>query len=266
MAFRKSRMAREAELKNENVQSEKVVMKEGQPYERLLFGVDSKVRADDLLQNNLTEFEWVERNKMYPAFWIRNIDGENCLTREEIKFIHGKACKIAVTCSGVGNQNEAPSGRKSAEEALKMAHELDIPGDTAIFLEVDELVSTDFMFEFASRILEGGYTPGFKANTDAKFGFDREFSRGMQTSKDVFEKCLVWATAPSLKEFDRVTTTHFIHPDNWIPFAPSAITRKDIAIWQYGKECHPIHDDAGKETFFNVDLVLNELVIIEKMY
>ena len=45
--------------------------------DRLLFGVDSKVRSDNLLQNNLTEFEWVTRNKLYPNFWGRNITGEN---------------------------------------------------------------------------------------------------------------------------------------------------------------------------------------------
>ena len=63
-----------------------------------------------------------------------------------------------------------------------------------------------------------------------------------------------------------MTTTHLIHPDNWTPFAPSGIKRKDIAIWQYGKGCHPIADDHDTETTLNINLVRNEKVIIEKMF
>ena len=84
--------------------------------------------------------------------------------------------------------------------------------------------------------------------------------------KEVFKKCLIWAVTPSLAEYERVTTTHLIHPDNWVPFAPSGITRQDIAIWQYGKNCHPIADDSGKETTFNVNLVRDAKIIIEKMF
>jgi len=53
MTCRKARMAMERAQMTEVVQSEKTVMKEGQPIERLWFGVDSNVRADNILQNNL---------------------------------------------------------------------------------------------------------------------------------------------------------------------------------------------------------------------
>ena len=119
---------------------------------------------------------------------------------------------------------------------------------------------------FAQGLMSQGYTPAFMANTDAKFDFDHEFSRGLQTDREVFEKCIIWAVAPSLAEYERVTTTHLIHPDNWHPYAPSGITRADIAVWQYGKNCHPIHDDAGVETTFNVDLVRNVNIILDKMF
>ena len=54
---------------------------------RLLFGVDSKIQANDLLQNNIDQFEWVVRNKIYPNFYGRYLTGENCLTKDEIKFL-----------------------------------------------------------------------------------------------------------------------------------------------------------------------------------
>ena len=235
---------------------------------RLLFGVDSKIQANDILQNNISEFEWVVRNKVYPNFWGRNLVGENALTKEEIDFLHSKGSKIAAIYNDSGEKQTEEQGQILAKKIDVLALELDIPEGTAIFLEIgeNENATHDFMRGFASMLLNEGFTPGFKANTDAAFGFDREYSRGMQTDKEIFEKCLIWAVSPSLTEFDRVTTTHLIHPDNWTPFAPSGITRQDIAIWQYGKNCHPIADDSGKETTFNVNLVRDAKIIIEKMF
>ena len=235
---------------------------------RLLFGVDSKIQANDLLQNNIDEFEWVVRNKIYPDFYGRYLTGENCLTNEEIKYLHIKGCKIAaIYCSDETKKTEA-QGKILGKKIDIRALELGIPEGTAIFLEIGdkENVSRDFMLGFAKSLIAEGYTPAFKANTDAKYSFDREFSRGMQTNRDIFEKCLIWAVAPTIKEYDAITTTHLIHPDNWMPYAPSGLTRAEIAIWQYGRDCHPIEDDMGKVTTFNLDLVRNKQVIIDKMF
>ena len=235
---------------------------------RLLFGVDSKIQANDLLQNNIDEFEWVVRNKIYPNFYGRYLTGENCLTKDEIKFLHQKGCKIAVIYADSGEKQTEQQGVIMAKKIDVRALELAIPEDCAIFLELgdDERVSSKFMKGFAKALMAEGFTPGFKANTDAKFAFDREFSRGMQNDKDVFNKCLIWAVAPTVSEYNGMTTSHFIHPDNWTPFAPSGLTRAEIAIWQYGVECHPIEDDTGSLTTFNLDLVRNEQVITDKMF
>lgn len=239
-----------------------------QTVDRLLFGVDSKIQANDLLQNNIEEFEWVVRNKIYPNFYGRYLTGEDCLTKDEIKFLHRKGCKIATIYVDDSIKQTEEQGANITEKIAIHAHELRIPEETAIFLEVNECenVSCDFMRGFARSLMAEGYTPGFKANTDAKFTFDREFSRGMQSDKKTFEKCLIWAVSPSLSEYDGITTSHLIHPDSWIPYAPSGITRKEIAIWQYGRNCHPIEDDMGRTTTFNLNLVRNEQVILEKMF
>lgn len=235
---------------------------------RMLFGVDSHFQANDLLQNNLEKFEWVVRNKIYPNFYGRYLSGENCLTKEEIKFLHNKGCKIALIYAEDGEKQTEEYGMKLAKKIGSRALELDIPEGVAIFLEIDENtpVNYDFMKGFAKYLMIEGYTPGFKANTDAKYAFDREFSRGMQSSRDMFSKCLIWATSPTVKEYNGITTSHLIHPDNWKPFAPSGITRKEIAIWQYGVDCHPIENDMEVVTTFNLDLVRNEQVIIDKMF
>lgn len=236
--------------------------------DRLIFGVDSKFQANDLLQNNIDQFEWVIRNKIYPSFYGRYLTGENCITKDEIKFLHLKGCKIAPIYAEEGEKNTEEQGAIIAKKIDTLAFELEIPEGTAIFLEIgeNETATRDFMKGFAKALMIAGFTPGFRANTDAKFAFDREFSRGMQTDRDIFKKCLVWAVAPTLEEYNGITTSHLISPDIWKPYAPSGLTRAEIAIWQYGVDCHPIEDDMGKVTTFNLDLVRNKNVIIDKMF
>ena len=235
--------------------------------ERLFFGVDSEIQANDILQNNISMFEWVRRNKVYPNFWGRNLLGENALTKEEIEFIHSKGCKVAAVYNDSGEKQTEEQGKSAGEIAVALAFDLEIPQGSAIFLNIGEqAVDKNYLKGFAEELIEGDYIPAFKANTDAKFVFDREFSRGLQTDHEIFALCLVWAVAPTLSEYDSMTTTHLIHPDNWMPYAPSGIKRKDVAVWQYGKECHPIEDDKDLETSFNINLVRNEKVIIEKMF
>lgn len=234
----------------------------------LLFGADIKTPVDNVLQNNITQFEWIVRNKVYPVFCGRNISGENCLTKSEIKFLHKKGCRIAAIYGDELEKITVLQGEKLAKKVFDLAFELSIPLGKAIFLEIGdtEHVTTNFMEGFAKTLKYYGYTPGFKANTDAEFTFDREFSRGIQINPKIFSNCLIWAKSPSLKEYDEITTTHIIKPDKWLPFAPSGITRRDIAIWQYGKNCHPIEDHCENNTKFNINLVRNEKIINEKMF
>lgn len=236
--------------------------------ERLLFGVESKFKSDNILQNNITQYEWVERNKIAPNFWGRNITGKNCLTKEEIEFLHRNACKVVAIYAEDEEKLTENQGVKMGRKAVDAALKLGIPKKNAIFLEVknEENASKNFMRGYAKALLEAGYTPGFKGNTDAKFTFDASFSRGMQVDGSIFRQCIVWSEAPTIEKYDKMTTTHFIHPDNWTPFAPSCIRRKDIGVWQYGTDSHPIYDLNDVETSVNLNLVRNSKIIIEKMF
>ena len=236
--------------------------------DRLLFGVESSIQSDDVLQNNLEMFDWAAKNKIYPNFWGRNIVGEDCLTKEEITYLHKKGCKIATIYKSDDEKISKEQGEVCGKKAALVACELGITKNTAIFLEVEdgEKILREYMQGYATELLAAGYTPGFKANTDATFEFDHEFCRGLIKEKELFDKCLIWATTPIIEEYDGLTNSHSIHPDNWKPFTPSGLEREDIAIWQYGKECHPIKDDEGRETSFNLNLVRKEQVIIENMF
>lgn len=235
---------------------------------KLLFGVDSKTQAFDLLQNNIDLFDWVVRNKIHPDFWGRNINGQNSLTKEEINFIHNKGCKIAPIYVAYDETKTSEHGSIIAKKALIAAMELGIPKNSAIFLEIfdDKAITSDCMLSYASAIANDGYIPAFKANTDAKYNFDREYSRCLREYSELFKNSLVWATSPTLPDYEGMTTSHLIYPDIWKPFAPSGITRNDIAIWQYGKDCHPINNDSDVATSFNLNLVINDQIIIKKMF
>ena len=238
------------------------------PLDVLYFGVDSKYKSSSILQNNLTLFEWVKRNKDYPCYWGRNIVGENSLTLEEIDFLHDKACEIVPIYIDPGNKETEEQGINTARGAIEKAKELQIQSGTAIYLEINlnDDLKGKYIVGFAKELSKGGYIPGFKSITDAEFNFDAKFSQAMQMDLKSVEKCVVWAVSPSLKEYYRVTTTHLLHPDEWTPFAPSCIKQKDIAIWQYGMECHPIDSIDGQEITFNIDLISNEKILFETVF
>ncbi len=235
---------------------------------QLLFGADSVIYSDSNLQNNITQFLWVAKNKQYPNFWGRNLVGKNALSIPEIDFLHNKGCRIAPIYNESCEKKTAEQGELIARKIDEIAIKLGITEGTAIFLEIDENedLTWEFMYGFAKMLILAGYTPGFKANTDAALAFGREYSCGVQNKKDVFKECVIWATSPCLKEYERITTGHFISPDNWAPFAPSEIIKNDISVWQYGKNCHPINDDKGNETTFNLNLVRDGKIVIEKMF
>ena len=147
---------------------------------KLLFGVDSKIQSDDILQNNISVFEWVVRNKVYPNFWGRNLVGENCLTKKEIDFLHEKGCKIAAIYTSLDAKETEEQGKIVAKKIDVVATELGIPQGTAIFLEIGESenVTRDYMRGFAQVTSISKQTERFhfcaKQVVWSWFSFDRE--------------------------------------------------------------------------------------------
>ena len=103
------------------VQPKTKTAEEAVSVERLLFGVDSEIQANDILQNNISMFEWVIRNKVHPNFWGRNLLGVNALTKDEIDFIHSKGCKIAAVYNGSGDKQTEKQGKSAGEIAEKFS-------------------------------------------------------------------------------------------------------------------------------------------------
>lgn len=230
---------------------------------KLWFGVDTTIPSTTLLQNNFSLFEWVTRNKIYPSFWGRYLTGENALEEKEVCFLREKNCEILLIAKpdlGIATEEE---GKALAIKVSALAKKKDFLNNTAIFVEINEndYATKSFMKGYACELLAKGYTPGFKANTDAHFPFDREFCRGLQAEPALFQQCLLWAVSPTLREYNETTNAHSLHPNCWKPFAPSGITRNEISVWQYGLNCHCICDNNDRRTSFNLNITQNELLI-----
>lgn len=234
------------------------------------FGVDSATRADTVLQNNLTLFDWVTRNKMYPNYWGRYIGGEKNITHEELDFLHQKGCKVAFIYNGCvkNKMTLEQQGVIDGKNAAISAIELKVPENNVIFLEVNpmENVTDAYLKGFAESLIQEGYAPGFCANTDSHYDFDHQFSRGYQNNPEIFGQCLIWAVSPSIPEYYRTTDTHMVYPDTWTPFCPSGMTQNQIAIWQYGRECHPILDHSGNTTSFDISIIQDASILLNKLF
>lgn len=235
----------------------------------LYFGVDSAAPADTLLQNNLTLFDWVCRNKIQPNYWGRYLGGDHAITADELSFLHRQGCKVALLYNGAApsRMTAHPQGVIDAKQAVMAASALNISPRAALFLEIPEsaVLSDAYLLGFAATLLQDGYVPGFCANTDAQFDFDHQFSRGMQNDPDTFGQCRIWAASPILPAYLHTTNTHLIHPDLWQPHCPSGLTPDQIAVWQYGKDCHPLHDYAGQPTSFDISVVKDTALILDEM-
>lgn len=196
---------------------------------KTIFGVSSTTPISKKLKNGYTMYDWVKRQKCFPAFCMRTLSGEGKITSEEIEFLKARDCKIGLV---IRDLTEARvSGINGAEDALKAIHsakELGIPQNEgiALFAEIkpEWSVNHNWMISFAQVISVNGYVPAFIGNTDSSknFNFDRQCSHFVQVTKDV--SCfgaLFMATEPKCDNM----------PAEWKPYCPSALEPEDIHLW-----------------------------------
>lgn len=217
------------------------------------FGVDTETRVDELLQNNITLFDWIRKNQGFPYFIGRRINGENALTSEEMSFISSNGSKTIPILTAVTEK----SAKDNAKIAITLLEDLKIERNTPVFVEIDaEKVTDEFLKDFATEVLSSGYIPGFYVDTDSYNNFDRLFSRAYQANEELMKQCKIWALSPEMEEFYETKNGHNEKPDIWGPFAPSCISKEQISFWQYGRKCHPINTYKGDRADFNLNLTI----------
>ena len=199
---------------------------------KTVFGVSSATPINKKLKNGYTMYEWVMRQKGFPSFCMRTLDGDNKITAEEIAFFREKDCKIGLV---IGNLTEAAvsaaSGTQDALKAVEAAKELGVPQNRGItlFAEIkpEWSVNHNWMISFSQTVMAHGYVPGFIGNTDSSinFNFDRQCSHFVNATKDV--NCfgaVYMATEPKCQK----------RPEAWTPYCPSALEPEDISLWCCG--------------------------------
>ncbi len=199
---------------------------------KTIFGICSATPVNRKLKNGYTMYDWVKRQKCFPAFCMRTLCGEDTITSEEIAFLKARDCKIGLV---IRDLTEAKvSGVDGTEDALKAVGAAKGVGISqnagiALFAEIkpEWSVNHNWMISFAQAISANGYVPAFIGNTDSSknFNFDRQCSHYVQATKEA--NCfgaIFMATEPKCDYM----------PEKWEPYCPSALQPEDISLWACG--------------------------------
>lgn len=199
---------------------------------KTIFGVSSATPISKKLKNGYTMYDWVKRQKCFPAFCMRTLTGDNKITAEEIEFLKSKDCKIGLVIRDLTEAKVSVlSGTLDAMKAVEAAKELGVPQNAgiALFAEIkpEWSINHNWMISFARALSANGYVPGFIGNTDSSknFNFDRQCSHYVQATAD--ENCfdsVFMATEPKLDSA----------PEEWAPYCPSALEPEDMQLWCCG--------------------------------
>ena len=199
----------------------------------IIFGANSSMPATAKLTNGYTLFDWVMRKNCFPAFWGRNLGGENQITAEEIEFLREKDCKIALVLKDLTEAEVSEGGGfNHGIMAVRAAKELLVPQNSGIALfaefQPEWSVNHNWMLGFARALNINGYVPGFIGNTDSSknFNFGRECSHFAESSRYVnYFGAVFCATEPKKEEM----------PEVWAPFSPSELEPEEIQLWATGE-------------------------------
>ena len=83
------------------------------------FGVDTETRVDELLQNNITLFDWIRKNQGFPYFIGRRINGDNALTSEEMSYIASNGSKAIPILTAVSEKSAKDNAKMFQAEATQ---------------------------------------------------------------------------------------------------------------------------------------------------
>ena len=104
-----------------------------------IFGVDSAAPSHTRLTNGYTLYDWVMRQNSHPDFWGRTLLGDDPITQEEIEYLLGKKCKIALVIRDLTEAGVSVSdGTQDALRAAEAAKALGVPehAGIALFAEI----------------------------------------------------------------------------------------------------------------------------------
>ena len=199
---------------------------------KMIFGVNSATSINKKLKNGYTMYDWVKRQKCFPAFCMRTLCGEESITVEEMEFLKSKNCKVGLVIRSLTETKVSGTyGTEDALKAIAAANKLGVPANAgiALFAEIkpEWSVNHNWMITFAQTISANGYVPGFIGNTDSSknFNFDRQCSHFVQATKESNHFGAVFmATEPKCKGV----------PKAWEPYCPSALESEDMQLWSCG--------------------------------
>lgn len=196
---------------------------------KTIFGVNSIAPINRKLKNGYTMYDWVKRQKCFPAFCMRTLSGEGEITADEIEFLKTRDCKIGLVIRDLTEVNiSSMNGVEDGLKAIEAARKIGAPQNKGIALFVDIKpqwsINHNWMISFAQIISANGYTPAFIGNTDSSknFNFDRQCCHYIYATKNAnYFDSIFMSTEPKIEGM----------PIEWSPYCPSKLKPEDMHLW-----------------------------------
>jgi hypothetical protein len=203
-----------------------------------IWGIDSSIRANQVVGKQLVYDLVCNLTKRTPAFWGRYIIGgvNQTLTRAEAALLHDKGCRILPisSCTATEVAGDYKAGRGSAERAKGAARGLGIPRRVFIYADIEQPFkpSVKWLTGWWDGMREseyGGYGGLYCENSPVNAWFNKPYQAALKeyraTYAAVDQKVFLWAQSPHTS-------------CNTAPAWPDEHVGDGVRLWQYATDCY----------------------------
>ncbi|WP_449536612.1 glycoside hydrolase domain-containing protein [Ferdinandcohnia sp. Marseille-Q9671] len=160
------------------------------------------------------------------------------LTPEQVEAIHGEGDFILPIYNHFNDATGYDNGVAHAKEAIKMASEMGIPHEVAIFADIEPTypVDSEFIRGWFETIEESQYKSGIYGVFDAEQALFEAYQAAVKSNGAILEGNYIWTAAPNVG-----ITTEAEAP----AFEPAAPEGSLAWGWQYGLDAETCNIDTN---------------------
>ncbi|RBW67690.1 glycoside hydrolase domain-containing protein [Bacillus taeanensis] len=220
---------------NQNNNDEKKNEKQ-QNFPELVWGVDSaSVTTEEMCA-------CVEENFGTPSVWGRYLgtkeDVSKGISKEEAQLIHNKGAKVLLIFNHFTEAIGYEKGKTEANEAIRLAENLGVPEDVAIFADIEPSYPVDsaFINGWYDVISASPYKPGIYGIFDSEKALVTAFNAAAKNNENIKKNTYIWTAAPNIG-----VTTEANAPE----YKPESPEGSLTAGWQYGIDAKACNIDTN---------------------
>lgn len=218
---------------NDTDEAEKDKEQEGN---KIIWGVDSASPA--------TKDLYICVNEQYgkPEVWARYLGSKEGvsqgMTKKEIQYLQEQKVKILPIYNHFTRAQGYDNGVNMAKEAVRLAENIDLPKEKAIFadIEPDYPVDSDFIRGWFDGIKESSYQPGVYGVFSKEQSLYKEYVQASEDQEEIKKQMIVWSAYPQVK-----ITSKKQAPD----YKPAGPPESLLWGWQYGMNAKTCNIDTN---------------------